>query len=188
MTYENKQNPEDASLAEKATGTKQRTLLSQSLWWLTLVQVRFRFLIVVLIAAAIVSRWTTLQSLWDRWIWTSTSANANSGVSGAHEYFCPMDPGVLSTWPAICPICNMDLVPRRKSDAQLLPEGVVARMQLTPYRIQLGGIRTTAVEAKELQYRVSFTGTLKSFQVTMSGPPSSNVRFAASGVSSPRAK
>ncbi|MBC7965956.1 MAG: hypothetical protein H7Z17_08530, partial [Fuerstia sp.] len=65
MTYENKLNPEDDSLQEKATDTKQRTLLSQSLWWLTLVQVRFRFLIVVLIAAAIVSRWNTLQSLWD---------------------------------------------------------------------------------------------------------------------------
>ena len=179
MTYENKQNPEDASLAEKATGMKQRTLLSRSLWWLTLLQVRFRFLIVVLIAAAIVSRWATLQSLWDRWIWNSTSANANSGVSGAHEYFCPMDPGVLSTWPAICPICNMDLVPRRKSDAQMLPEGVVARMQLTPYRIQLGGIRTAAVEAKDLQYRVSFTGTLKTLS-----PDGSNILIGFDAVPS----
>ena len=161
MTIENKLNPEDVPLSGKTADTKRPTRLSQSLWWLTLVQVRFRFLIVVLIAAAIVSRWTTLQSLWDRWIWNSTSATANSGVSGAHEYFCPMDPGVLSTWPAICPICNMDLVPRRKSDAQMLPEGVVARMQLTPYRIQLGGIRTAAVEAKDLQYRISFNGTLK---------------------------
>ena len=162
MTNENMLGPEDASRSQKLAGTKQRTLLSQSLWWLTLVQVRFRFLIVVLIAAAIVGRWTTLQSLWDRWIWNSTSATANSGVSGAHEYFCPMDPGVLSAWPAICPICNMDLVPRRKSDAQMLPEGVVARMQLTPYRIQLGGLRTAAVEAKDLQYRIKLTGTLKS--------------------------
>lgn len=162
MTNENTLSPEDSSHSGKSAETKQRTLLSQTLWWLTLVQVRFRFLIVVLIAAAIVSRWTTLQSLWDRWIWNSTSATANSGVSGAHQYFCPMDPGVLSTWPAICPICNMDLVPRRKSDAQMLPEGGVARMQLTPYRIQLGGIRTAAVEVKDLQYRIVFDGTLKS--------------------------
>lgn len=163
MTHEHKLNPESAPLSEHFTNAKQRTLWSQSIWWLSLVQVRFRFLFVVLIAAFIVSRWTTLQSLWDRWIWNSTSISANAAVSGAHEYFCPMDPGVLSTWPAICPICNMDLVPRRKSDAQMVPEGVVARMQLTPYRIQLGGIRTVAVEAKDLQYRISFTGTLKTF-------------------------
>ena len=178
MTNKNKLRPEDSSLSAKSLETKQGTLLSQSLWWLTLVQVRFRFLIIVLIAAAIVSRWTTLQSLWDRWIWNSTSATANSGVSGAHEYFCPMDDGVLSTWPAICPICNMDLVPRRKTDAQMLPEGVVARMQLTPYRIQLGGIRTTAVEAKDLQYRISLNGTLKTLSAD-DGSSNSLIGFEA---------
>ena len=57
-----------------------------------------------------------------------------------------MDPGVISVWPAICPICNMDLIPRKKTDAVLLPEGVVARMQLSPYRVQLAGIRTVPVE------------------------------------------
>jgi len=72
-----------------------------------------------------------------------------------------MDPGVLSTWPAICPICNMDLVPRRKTEAQLLPEGVVARMQLTPYRIQLAGIRVTTAAAQDFQYELFFTGVLK---------------------------
>lgn len=138
-------------------------LFRQSLWWLKLVQVRFRFFVIVLTSATLVSQWTKVQSLWDRWIWNTTSMAAVSSVSGAHEFFCPMDPGVLSVWPAICPICNMDLVPRRRMEAQILPEGVVARMQLTPYRIQLAGIRTTVVESKDLQYRMSFTGILKNF-------------------------
>ncbi|MDZ4688657.1 MAG: heavy metal-binding domain-containing protein, partial [Planctomycetaceae bacterium] len=62
------------------------------------------------------------------------------------EFFCPMDPGVISAWPAICPICNMDLITRKKTDAVLLPEGVLARMQLSPYRVQLAGVRTAPVE------------------------------------------
>lgn len=174
MTHDadgNSDNHSPSSVANAATvkGTKP-TLFRQSLWWLKLVQVRFRFLIVVMIAAAIVSQWVTVQSVWDRWIWNTTSAHAFSGVSGAHEFFCPMDPGVLSAWPAICPICNMDLVPRRKTDAQMLPEGVVARMQLSPYRIQLAGIRTAAVmEAKDLQYRISFTGTLRTLSSDHAG-------------------
>ena len=132
--------------------TPRRSLPTHVLWWLKLGQVRFRFLIVILLAAGIVSQWTTLQSLWDRTIWNSLSMGSEQTVSGAHEFFCPMDPGVLSTWPAICPICNMDLVPRRKTEAQLLPEGVVARMQFTPYRIQLAGIRVATVETKDLCY------------------------------------
>jgi len=46
--------------------------------------------------------------------------------------------------------------------SQLLPEGFVARMQFTPYRIQLAGIQTSAVEPRELNYDFRFTGTLRS--------------------------
>ncbi len=173
MTHDGHGNPDDHTRsgdANAATVEGTTSLYGQSMWWLKLVQVRFRFLIVVLIAAAIVSQWVTLQTVWDRWIWNTTSATASSGVSGAHEFFCPMDPGVLSAWPAICPICNMDLVPRRKADAQILPEGVVARMQLSPYRIQLAGIRTVAVvKAKDLQYRISFNGTLQTLSSDHAG-------------------
>ncbi len=167
MTYDEKATSTEHSSfsCEKATtvAARKRSLFSQSLWWLKLVQVRARFLIIVVVSAAIVSQWAKVQSLWDRWVWNTTSVTAISSVSGAHEFFCPMDPGVLSVWPAICPICNMDLVPRRRTEAQILPEGVVARMQLTPYRIQLAGIRTAVVEPKDLQYRMSFSGILENF-------------------------
>jgi Cu(I)/Ag(I) efflux system membrane fusion protein len=72
-----------------------------------------------------------------------------------------MDPGVLSVWPAICPICNMDLVPRNKMDAVLLPEGVVARMQLSPYRIQLAGIKTAEATTQPLKYELISSGILR---------------------------
>jgi hypothetical protein len=41
-----------------------------------------------------------------------------------------------------------------------LPEGVVARMQVSPYRIQLAGIRTAEVEARELYYEIPVSGVL----------------------------
>lgn len=126
-------------------------------WWLTALQVRFRFVIIVIMAAVVVSQWQHVQSVWDRLTWKLTGA-ATHAVADGHEYFCPMDPGVRSVWPAICPICNMDLVPRLTSDAQVLPEGVVARMQLSPYRIQLAGIRTTVIEAREIACEASDVG------------------------------
>jgi hypothetical protein len=113
----------------------------------------------VLFALVVVTQWNRLRDLWDDW-WYALRDRPAAAVSGNTEYFCPMDPGVISAWPAICPICNMDLVQRRKHDAQILPEGVVARMQLTPYRIQLAGIRTSEVAPRRLWHEIHAAGIL----------------------------
>ncbi|MBC8117083.1 MAG: hypothetical protein H7062_22030 [Candidatus Saccharimonas sp.] len=153
------EEPSDTVAASSVDGLR---VANRAWWWLQAVQVRLRFLIVVLIAAGVVSQWQVLRSVWERSWWQLGGRPEAGSVSAGHEYFCPMDPGVLSTWPAICPICNMDLVPRRKMDAQLLPEGVVARMQLSPYRIQLAGIRTSVVEPRSLHHDLTFSGVLQS--------------------------
>ena len=44
----------------------------------------------------------------------------------------------------------MTLVRRQKGEMTPLPDGVVARVQLSPYRIQLAGIRTSTVEYRRL--------------------------------------
>ena len=60
-------------------------------------------------------------------------------MSADTEYWCPMCPGVVSDWPTKCPVCNMALVRREKGEMTPLPDGVVARVQLSPYRLQLAG-------------------------------------------------
>jgi hypothetical protein len=55
----------------------------------------------------------------------------------------------------------MTLVRRQKGDMTPLPEGVVARVQLTPYRIQLAGIRTSPVEYRRLEQEVNVSGLLE---------------------------
>lgn len=115
------------------------------------VQVRLRFVIVLATAFLVVGLWGNLRNHWDTW-WhrLAGSHSIEHAVSLDTEYFCPMCPGVVSDWPAICPVCSMDLVRRKKGDAALLPEGVVARMQLSPYRIQLAGIATSVIENRPL--------------------------------------
>ena len=61
-----------------------------------------------------------------------------------------MCPGVLSDWPAICPVCHMDLVTRRRGEPIVLPDGTLSRMQLAPYRIQQAGIHTTELQPQTL--------------------------------------
>ena len=112
------------------------------------VQVRLRFVVVLAVAFLVVGLWDNLRNIVDTWRHRLVgSRSGQHAVSIDTEYFCPMCPGVVSDWPAICPVCSMDLVRRKKGDAALLPEGVVARMQLSPYRIQLAGIcaKTIAV-------------------------------------------
>jgi len=129
----------------------------QSGWWLQFLQVRLRFVILVGAVALLMAQWDRLQQTVGSLLSRVSGQQLTSEIAADHEYFCPMDPGVLSAWPAICSICNMDLVPRRKGAAELLPEGVVARMQISPYRIQLAGLRTTPVSACDGVYRLQFS-------------------------------
>jgi hypothetical protein len=81
-----------------------------------------------------------------------------------------MCPGVLSDWPGKCPVCSMALVRRKKGEAVPLPDGVLARMQLSPYRVQLAGIQTSPLEFLPLAREVVLAGTVATPE-TSAGPP-----------------
>jgi Barrel-sandwich domain of CusB or HlyD membrane-fusion/Heavy metal binding domain len=123
---------------------------------LRVVLVRLRLLAVPLAAFAVVVSWPLLRNYWDR-LTTGKPAGAEA-VSVDTEYFCPMCPGVLADWPTRCPVCNMTLVRRKRGEAVPLPDGVVARMQLSPYRVQLAGIQTTPVGYRPLAREVTVVG------------------------------
>jgi membrane fusion protein, copper/silver efflux system len=125
------------------------------------VQVRLRFIIVLALAFLVVGRWETLRNTWERLTRGAIGGNERSAISTDTEYFCPMDPGVLSDWPGKCGICNMGLVRRKKGEAVMLPNGVVSRMQISPYQLQLAGIRTSPAEYQPLTRPIVFPGTLQ---------------------------
>lgn len=127
--------------------SRVRAFLARCGWFGKLLEVRLRFVLVFVVAFIVVGRWTTLRSYWEHWTGSFLGRSGfTDSVSEGTEFFCPMCPGVLSNWPAICPVCHMDLVPRQRGSAVMLPEGVLARMQLAPYRIQLAGIQTIEVQ------------------------------------------
>ena len=98
---------------------------------------------VLVVSALVIGRWDVIRNYWDRLTRSVPGERgASPAVSNDTEYFCPMDPGVVSDWPGKCGICNMALVRRKRGEAVALPDGVVARMQVSPYRVQLAGIRT----------------------------------------------
>src|SRR5262249_45548217 len=149
---------------EPAAGAKLRRPERGGRLWLgaRAVQVRLRFIAVLLAAFLVVGFWGNLRNYWDTLTHRFSASHAREhAVSADTEYFCPMDPGVISDWPAICPVCNMDLVRRKKGEAVVLPEGVVARMQFSPYRIQLAGIKTSLIRRQSLAREFVLSGRVR---------------------------
>ena len=123
-----------------------------------IVLARARFLLVVGFVLLLVGTWPTLQVYWGT---ITRPAPPAAAVSRDTEYWCPMCPGVVSDWPSKCPVCHMTLVRRQKGEMTPLPDGVVARVQLSPYRIQLAGIRTVPAEYRRLEHEVIIAGRLE---------------------------
>jgi membrane fusion protein, copper/silver efflux system len=130
-------------------------------WLVRMAQVRLRFPLVLLAAFLVIGRWEDLRNAWTRVSHVVAHANeSDSPVSSDTEYFCPMDPGVVSNWPGKCGVCNMALVRRKKGEAIALPNGVIARMQISPYRLQLAGIKTIPVTYRALAQEREFAGRI----------------------------
>jgi hypothetical protein len=132
--------------------------------------VRLRFVLVLAGAFTVVANWDWLQDHWRKLMRHAQSTRSvNAGESPDTEYWCPMCPGVVSNWPRKCPVCNMGLVRRQRGEMVPLPDGTLARVQLSPYRVQLAGIQTSAVDYRPLAYEVVTGGIVQ-------GSPSETVQ------------
>ncbi|HEY7308868.1 MAG TPA: heavy metal-binding domain-containing protein [Gemmataceae bacterium] len=142
-----------------------RTPARRSVWLAVRVLiVRLRFFLVLVAVLLLVGYWHVLRNYWDRW--TRSSAVPDGAISADTEYWCPMCPGVVSDWPSKCPVCNMTLVRRKKGESVPLPDGVLARMQFSPYRVQLAGIRTADIEYRPLRREVVLVGVVEQSRST----------------------
>ncbi len=106
---------------------------------------RLRFIVLLIAIGLVITKWDTLAAYYERW--TRPAGDVAAGES-EYEYFCPMHPSIIRDNPnEKCPICFMPLSKRKKGERhyEALPAGTVSRVQLTPYRIVLAGVRTWTV-------------------------------------------
>jgi RND family efflux transporter MFP subunit len=123
---------------------------------------RLRFLFVLGAIGLVIVKWDDLLARYEKWARPAAGADASDPD---HEFFCPMHPTVVrDTNKEKCPICFMPLSKRKKGDTgggEALPAGTVARVQLSPYRITLAGVRTVPVEYLALTRQISTVGTVE---------------------------
>jgi len=131
-------------------------------WWfhfLILVKLaRLRFIAVLVAIGLVITQWEALVARYEKW---TRPASGQSAAQSGIEYFCPMHPTVIRDNPKEkCPICFMPLSKRKKGDThpEALPAGVVNRVQLSPYRIVLAGVKTWQVDFVPLTKEIDAVG------------------------------
>lgn len=127
------------------------------LWWfIEIMNVRLRFIFLMVLVGFVVGYWENIMNYYDRW--RRPDRAPEMVVAADTEFYCPMHPNIIRSEPGSCPICGMPLAKRAKTAQSALPEGVLARQQLTPLKVQMGRIGTTAVEYRMLAREIRTVG------------------------------
>lgn len=122
---------------------------------------RLRFVAILGVIGLVIVKWDLLMAHYEKW---TRSSEAETPADATTEYFCPMHPTVVrDTNKEKCPICFMPLSKRKKGEAgdASLPAGVVSRVQLSPYRVVLAGIKTVPATYLPLTKELTTVGTVE---------------------------
>jgi membrane fusion protein, copper/silver efflux system len=144
---------------------KELVGLSKVWWWLRFVLIvqlaRLRFIAILAAIGFVIVEWEEMTARFDKW---TRSTNTAEAANKDLEYYCPMHPTVVrDNNKEKCPICFMPLSKHKKGEVsdESLPAGVVSRVQLSPYRIVLAGVRTMPVAYQTLTKEIATVGSVE---------------------------
>ena len=158
---------------ENNTPHHDHGILKKLLFFLKFLEIRLRFVLILVVTALVVGYWDNIQNYFERWQRNSTAAHAGHTAAehqgeSEFEFFCPMHPFVIRDHKDKCPICGMDLVQRKKGAPMTLPEGVLARVQVSPDRVMQAGIQVEPVAYRLLTRTVRTYGIIEPDETRLS--------------------
>jgi Cu(I)/Ag(I) efflux system membrane fusion protein len=128
------------------------------IWAFKIALVRLRFVGLMVVVALAVGYWDTLALRVERLVQPQLAFDK---AIEDDEYYCPMHRSVVSTHPDNCPICGMPLSHRKSGKPDDPADGALARVQLSPERVHLAGIKTVAVERRPIEKTIETFGTIQ---------------------------
>jgi Cu(I)/Ag(I) efflux system membrane fusion protein len=131
-----------------------------------IIEVRLRFVAVLLVSAGLIGYWDVVHNYYEKYTRKGTAAGLAT-VSN-EEYFCPMHTFIVLDHFDKCPICGMDLVKRQKGEKTELPEGTVARVQVSPRQVAEGGVKTELVSKRLLARELRVVGQIEAMETAQS--------------------
>ncbi len=97
-----------------ATPPAKPSLLGRFWIFLRILNVRLRFILLMVIVGLIASRWDDIMNRVDRW---RRPVHVQTAIGAEEiEYYCPMHPNIIRSEPGHCPICGMPLAKRKKGE------------------------------------------------------------------------
>lgn len=134
-----------------------RPTLPGRVWaFVRVLNVRLRFIFLMVIVGVVSANWESLMNRYDRW--RRPAHAADMVASEAIEFYCPMHPNIVRSEPGNCPICGMPLSKRAKTGQTEMPPDALARIQLSPYKLQMGRIGTSPVDFRLLAREIRTVG------------------------------
>jgi Cu(I)/Ag(I) efflux system membrane fusion protein len=134
-------------------------------WWfdfIILVKLaRLRFIGVLLVIGVIITQWDRVTAYYEKW---TRGSDASVAAGGGFEWFCPMHPSIVRDNPKDkCPVCFMPLSKRKQGETseEVLPAGIVNRVQLSPYRVVLAGVRTWKLDYQPVFKEIKAAGFIE---------------------------
>lgn len=147
--------------------------MKRFLFFIKFLEIRLRFVAILVVTALVVGYWDNIQNYYERWqrnraAQTQTSPGHEHAASAPataaesqYEYTCAMHPFVVREQPGKCPICGMDLIKRKKGTQANLPEGTLARVQISPERVMQAGIQVEPIGYRLLSRTVRSYGVVE---------------------------
>lgn len=142
---------DDENLELHLTGWRKAWFVFQ------VVQVRLRFVALLVLTGFVVGYWDHVQAWYDKYTRPQTTQTA---AQSDIEYFCPMHTFIVRSEQGKCPICGMPLSQRHKGENAKLPEGVLGRVQSSPERVAQAGVEVVPVSYQMLTRQTRAVGTV----------------------------
>lgn len=139
--------------------SSQPSIMGRVWAFVRIMNVRLRFIFLMVLVGVVAANWERIQNYYDRW---TRPERAPEAVQAQEiEYYCPMHPNIVRAEPGNCPICGMPLAKRAKTGRKELAQGVLAQVQMSPQKVQMGRIATSPAERRLLSREIRTVGIVE---------------------------